>query len=150
MSMVTEMRSEHNDLLCLKFVNQRTGRKFRVRLKAAKNHTHFSKVHNRKFESLRSSLEIVVDGKKRTETLGGGGTLELTLQALERTQKLIPDCEEQEWVDENGIPSWIRLPKLVPISWGYELHRQLAAEMQKGLTAHIQKMDAKRLKASKN
>ncbi len=60
------------------------------------------------------------------------------LLALEALRVRIPFEQEDEWIDEGDIPSWMILPKLIDYSWGREFHEMLALNVQELTNKHVQ------------
>lgn len=51
----------------------------------------------------------------------GSTWLQALLLGIEYVRRMIPRDEEDEWLSEDGLPSWMVLPQPVPISWGYDV-----------------------------
>lgn len=64
------------------------------------------------------------------------------LLALEFIRKLIPEGEEREWLDEEGVESWCVLPRTIPFSWGYELYdriSRMSGEMERVFVEDVER-----------
>lgn len=63
------------------------------------------------------------------------------LLALDYVRSFIPDGEEQDWVDDEGLEVWCILPRSVPFGWGYNLYAKIAAlheEMERAFVADVE------------
>lgn len=66
--------------------------------------------------------------------------------AIEGLRILIPFEEEDDWLDESGLPSWLMLPKTIHVGWGHELHKELVGTVNTRVAKFVSKIDRKRRK----
>ena len=143
----TKIPATSKILLKMKFRNIETNSTLRFAIYYPVAHKHYSKVQNAWHSSLRSRVSITLDKKRSNEILGGESWLEILLLGLEYVRRKIPEYEEAKWVDERGVPSWVILPKQIPISWGYSLHKELTENMKLRVEHFVKEVEKKRLRS---
>ena len=90
----------------------------------------------------RCLVTISVDGLTRTKRIETERWLSSFLLALKYIHTFIPEGEECEWIDEEGLEIWCVLPRFVPFSWGYDLYHQISqttAEMERKYEEDVQR-----------
>lgn len=66
-------------------------------------------------------------GRKTDERVAFGDTWISALEgALEGMRLAIPESEERDWKTPEGLESWCILPRVIPISWGYDLYHRIS------------------------
>jgi hypothetical protein len=80
----------------------------------------------------------------RNNSLPGTTWLSSFMLAIESLRILIPFEEEEYWLDESGLPSWLIVPKTIDVSWGHELHRKLADQVNSEVAKFVEQIDKKR------
>jgi hypothetical protein len=150
MSMASDMSKDARIMLAMEFVNVETSETLEIKVYEPSTVKHFSKTHNKWYESLRSDTKVVSRGTTSKEVFGGDSRTEILLIALEFIRTQIPEDEETIWVDSRGVPSWIVLPKTIPISWGYALHQKISGLVNSEIKKFTDEVQRKRLESEKN
>lgn len=68
---------------------------------------------------------IIRNKKRRNAMALGQNWLQSLLLAVEGARRHIPSGEEDVWHTDDGMPSWIIFPRLVPISWGHSVFSEI-------------------------
>jgi len=74
-----------------------------------------------------------------SDQVGGASWIQALLLALHGACMPIIK-NENGWENLDGCPAWVLIPKLVPISWGYELYRKVldfSAELESALQREL-------------
>ena len=90
-------------------------------------------------------VTIVADGVQQKRMIYSVSWLSSFLLALKYIRTFIPEGEECEWIDENGVESWCLLPRFVPFGWGYELYHQIARMSDEAERAFESDVQSRRL-----
>jgi hypothetical protein len=67
------------------------------------------------------------------------------LLALDLVRRLIPEGEERDWVDEEGVESWCVLPRSIPFSWGYDLYERISRMSDEAERTFVEDVERRRL-----
>ena len=82
----------------------------------------------------------------RDNSLPGASWLSSLMLAIEGLRILIPFEDEDDWLDESELPSWLMLPKTIDVSWGHDLHKELVRAVKTRVAKFVSKIDKKRRK----
>lgn len=69
---------------------------------------------------------MIIDGMPQRKMIYSVSWLSSFLLALKFARSFIPQDEECEWIDDDGVESWCVLPRFVPFSWGYDLYQRIS------------------------
>jgi len=87
---------------------------------------------------------IVLNGKTSTLLFPGDNWFSSLSCAVEHVGKQIPRSEEQGWLTDSELPSWMIFPKRVPVSWGFPLYKVIADLTDKEEARFVAKIDKRR------
>ena len=96
-----------------------------------------------------SRIVVEVDGVTHSRVIWSGNWSGAFLLALRYVRHFIPEGEEREWVDDDGLESWCVLPKEVPISWGYDLYARISAMVDQAEKEFVSEVERRRLASEK-
>jgi hypothetical protein len=128
------------EIFSLEFRNRRDGRTLRARFFMPTRQSVDARIAGKTAYYWVCRFEVQRNGKVSNEIASGDNWLQALLMAVEGVRRTIPDDSEQDWQTEDGIPSWVLLPKHVTISWGYELHRKLWDMVRSGEEEHLRNL----------
>jgi hypothetical protein len=142
-------------IFSLKMTNRLSGKKMEAHFRSPQSQKIYIEAVHKYANVWECNYDICVGNRIKEMSASGANWLQSLLLAVEGVSRKIPAKNEQDWITEEGVPSWIILPKLVPISWGHQLYRELAdltdakvakfvAKIDKG--QHNQQAKVKRLK----
>ena len=94
-----------------------------------------------------SSVVVNFDGNLHQKIVWSSNWQGSFLLALDYIRRLIPDGQEREWLDEEGVESWCILPKLVPISWGYDLYERISRISDQAEREFVEGIERRRLRS---
>ena len=75
-------------------------------------------------------FSVTYDGKTRTRSATGAFWLQALLLATEGVRLELPSEQSATWKTDDGLPSWIVFPRMVPISWGENHHHEMLRDIQ--------------------
>lgn len=114
-----------SETLCkLELVNRNTNSTLSVVFFAPELSTWFDEELQRDLSSWITHYEIELDGQKKNYRAAGVDWLQAFLMALEGVRVKIPAEEAEIWETPDGLPSWMALPRCLPIAWGYEVFKE--------------------------
>jgi hypothetical protein len=90
-------------------------------------------------------VTIVADGVQHRRVMYSVSWLSSFLLALKYVRTFVPEGEECEWIDENGVESWCVLPRFVPFGWGHELYHQISRMSDEAERAFESEVQSRRL-----
>lgn len=111
-------------LLTLRFVNQRTSSVLSVKICEPGLKTWFDEDLQRELSSWITDYEMEIDGRTEIFRSAGVDWLQSFLLALEGVRVRVPVGEEDVWESAEGLPTWMVLPRCLPIAWGYEIFKE--------------------------
>ncbi len=87
---------------------------------------------------------IILNGKTNTLLFTSDDWFNSLSNAVEHVGKQIPRSEEQDWLTDSELPSWIIFPKRVPISWGFPTYKAIADLADKEEARFVARIDKRR------
>ena len=90
-------------------------------------------------------VRVTVDGALHQKTIWSSNWQGSFMLALDFVRRFIPEGQEREWFDEEGVESWCVLPKLVPISWGYDLYERISRMSDQAELEFVSDVERRRL-----
>jgi hypothetical protein len=112
-------------LFSVQLENPVSGGRLKVDVFCPVVHRHFSDLTGRWGSDLRSRVVSTLDGRTEEDLIGGGSVLEIFWLATDFIRQKLPAGTESDWVNEDGVPAWVLLPKAIPISWGHEFYKRV-------------------------
>lgn len=91
-----------------------------------------------------TKFRLVLNGKTSTLHFPGDNWFSSLSGAVEHMGKQIPRSEEQDWLTDSELPSWLIFPKRVPTSWGFPLYKVIADLTDKEEAKFVAKIDKRR------
>jgi hypothetical protein len=91
-----------------------------------------------------TKFRIALNGKTSTLHFPGDNWFSSLSSAVEHVGKQIPRSEEQDWLTDSELPSWMIFPKRVPISWGFPQYKVVADLTDKEEAKFVAKIDRRR------
>lgn len=91
-----------------------------------------------------TKFRLVLNGKTSTLHFPGDNWFSSLSSAVEHVGKQIPRSEEQDWLTDSELPSWMIFPKQVPISWNFALYKTIADLVDKEEAKFVAKIDKRR------
>ena len=73
-----------------------------------------------------AGVTVEVDGTINARTVWSMNWICAFTLALDYVCQFIPEGEERDWIDEEGLESWCIFPKTVPIGWGHDLYQKIS------------------------
>lgn len=92
-----------------------------------------------------SGVVVRIDGQLHKKVVWSCNWQSTFNLALDYVRRFIPEGQEREWCDEEGLESWCVLPKLVPISWGYELYERISRMSDEAEREFVTAIERRRL-----
>jgi hypothetical protein len=128
------------------FRNKSSGEFFEARVYCPRSVRQYSKLLNR-WLSHKECAVLIASGKIVAKKIAAGDDfLGAFLNSLEVIRRHIPVGEESDWLDEQGVESWVVLPKPIPFSWGYSLFKRISDLSDREEAKHIAAIEKRRLK----
>ena len=93
--------------------------------------------------------KVSQDGIETSGKISGADWLQALLLAYKGATKPISDSEI-EWENEDGIDAYALIPKMVPISWGYDFYQRLYGYIKSEENALNAEIAERRRKAEKS
>lgn len=91
-----------------------------------------------------TKFRLFLNGKTSTLHFPGDNWFTSLSGAVEHMGKQIPRSEEQDWLTDSELPSWLIFPRRVPTSWGFPLYKVIADLTDKEEARFIAKIDKRR------
>ena len=95
-------------------------------------------------EYWNTKFRIALNGKTNTLHFPGDNWFSSLSSAVEHVGKQIPRSEEQDWLTDSELPSWMIFPKRVPVSWGFPTYKMIADLADKEEAKFVAKIDKRR------
>lgn len=132
-------------LLTFSFKRTTTNDELYAEIFAPQIETSFNEHVKRELSSWRAEYTVRVGSCSERDSIGGENWLQALLLAIEGVRQRIPRGDEDCWLTPDGRPSWVVLPRRVPISWGYEVYREAERAMEAVEQSFIESVNRRRL-----
>ena len=106
------------------FVNHRTGKQLRAEFNAPVLVPRLNPHLKQECSIWIVRYAVWHNDKSESREAVGATWLPALLLAVEYLTRSIPQDEEEDWETAEGISSWVALPSLLPLSWGYDVFRE--------------------------
>jgi hypothetical protein len=143
-AIILKTRTRSDLLFSIKLVNRKNQRSIASRFYDPLRIEEQSSLGGKSSPCWKCRIQIDSEGRTNSKVIAGADWLQAVLLAVEYFRQHIPINEEQDWLNTDGVPSWILLPKVVPYSWGYPLYHSLAEHVRSEEISFILKIDARR------
>lgn len=145
MKMVTRQSRNPRKLFSIELRNRITNKTIAATFYEPKRERKYIKDH-RTWIILWNTRARIKSGDKVLwdNRLPGASWLSSLMLAIEGLRILIPFEEEDDWLDESELPSWLMLPKIIDVSWGHEFHKELVGAVKTRVAKFVSKIDNKR------
>jgi len=91
-----------------------------------------------------TKFRIILNGRTKTLHFPGDNWFSSLSSAVEHVGKQISRSEEQDWLTDSELASWMIFPKRVPTSWGFPLYKVIADLTDKEEAKFVAKIDKRR------
>ena len=147
--MVTSMLTQKSALFTISLRNRITEERISARFyNPTMKRTYLADV--KKWErQWNCELRLSSSRTSVTKMLASDSWLGSLMLAIECLRQRIEIGEERQWVDRNGVESWVILPRSVPFTWGYPLYRSISELVESEEARYSNELQNRRMKKAK-
>jgi hypothetical protein len=141
MKMVTRRSRNPRKLFSMELRNRVTNKTIAATFYEPQRERKYLKAHRTWIVVWNTRAQIRAGNKVlRDNSLPGATWLTSLMLAIEGLRILIPFEEEDDWLDESDLPSWLVVPKTIQVGWGHDLHKELVGAVNARVASLFQKL----------